>query len=690
MSGGRASRSWRSRVSRFRCIVMLEQCLSLLGKASEVVSGSPQGSMYLEEQVNKSGVVSSIFSLKEGVGALVRALRLFEEKGINLTHIESRPSRLNKDEYEFFISVDAACSPILDEVIGSLRTQISGQVHELSRNKQKDTLPWFPSNIQDLDRFANQILSYGSELDADHPQYGFMPRKSTTDAIFALRILMEKYRDGQRELHCVFVDLEKAYDRVPREELWYCMRKSGVAEKYVRVVQDMYERSRTVVRCAVGQTEEFNVEVGLHQGSALSPFLFAIVMDQLSEEVRQESPWTMMFADDIVICSESREQVEENLERWRFALERRGMKVSRGKTEYMCVNEREGSGTVRLQGEEVKKVQEFKYLGSTVQSNGECGKEGFKDNVYRARRKEFADIAYNYRHGQQIPCVEYTEEEKATWGTVFRELKTLYPTHACREHNRVFPLLEEYCGYREDNIPQLEDVSNFLEYANSSIAFFPACTGFRLRPVAGLLSSRDFLAGLAFRVFHSTQYIRHGSKPMYTPEPDICHELLGHVPLFADPSFAQFSQEIGLASLGAPDEYIEKLATVYWFTVEFGLCRQGNDIRAYGAGLLSSFGELQYCLSDKPKLLPFEPEKTSMQKYPITEFQPVYYIAESFEDGKEKVRKYAATIPRPFSLRYNAYTQSIEVLDNTQKLSNLADSISSEMGILCSALQKMN
>ncbi|KAK3572644.1 hypothetical protein QTP86_001135 [Hemibagrus guttatus] len=137
---------------------------------------------------------------------------------------------------------------------------------------------------------------------------------------------MEKYRDGQRELHCVFVDLEKAYDRVPREELWYCMRKSGVAEKYVRVVQDMYERSRTVVRCAV-------------------------VMDQLSEEVRQESPWTMMFADDIVICSESREQVEENLERWRFALERRGMKVSH------------------------------------VQSNGECGKEKIsariKGKVYR-------------------------------------------------------------------------------------------------------------------------------------------------------------------------------------------------------------------------------------------------------------------------------------------------------------------
>ncbi|MFY0383419.1 RNA-directed DNA polymerase, partial [Bacillus sp. YIM B13582] len=191
-------------------------------------------------------------------------------------------------------------------------------------------------------------------------QYGFMPRKSTTDALFALRMLMEKYREGQKELHCVFVDLEKAYDRVPREELWYCMRKSGVSEKYVRVVQDMYEDSVTAVKCAVGTTDWFKVEVGLHQGSALSPFLFAVVIDRLMDEVRQESPWTMMFADDIVICGESREQVEKSLERWRYVLERRGMKVSRSKTEYMCVNEREGSGVVRLQGEELEKVEEFR------------------------------------------------------------------------------------------------------------------------------------------------------------------------------------------------------------------------------------------------------------------------------------------------------------------------------------------
>ncbi|XP_029455548.1 phenylalanine-4-hydroxylase isoform X3 [Rhinatrema bivittatum] len=437
------------------------------------MKGLEKDSMYIEESTQKNGMISLIVSLKEEVGALAKVLRLFEEKDISLTHIESRPSRLNKDEYQFFINLDDRSNFALDEIVRRLRKDIGATVHELSRDKKKDSVPWFPRTIQELDRFANQILSYGAELDSDHP--------------------------------------------------------------------------------------------------------------------------------------------------------------------------------------------------------------GFTDSVYRARRKQFADIAFNYRHGQPIPHVSYTEEEKRTWGTVFKELKTLYPTHACYEHNHVFPLLEEYCGYHEDNIPQLEDVSNFLQ----------TCTGFRLRPVAGLLSSRDFLAGLAFRVFHSTQYIRHGSKPMYTPEPDICHELLGHVPLFADRSFAQFSQEIGLASLGAPDEYVEKLATVYWFTVEFGLCKQEGHIKAYGAGLLSSFGELQYCLTDKPEVRPFEPEKTAAQKYPITEFQPLYYVAESFEDAKEKVRKFAATIPRPFSVRYNSYTQSIEVLDSAQQLKNLADSISSEMGLLCSALSKL-
>jgi len=277
-----------------------------------------------------------------------------------------------------------------------------------------------------------------------------------------------------------------------------------------------------------------------------------------------------------------------------------------------------------------RKIQELDKFANQILSYGselDSDHPGFTDQVYRARRKQFADIAFHYKHGTPIPTVNYTEQEKGVWRVVYNNLKRLYKTHACYEHNHVFPLLEENCGYSPDEIPQLQTVSDFLK----------SVTGFQLRPVAGLLSSRDFLAGLAFRVFHSTQYIRHHTRPNYTPEPDVCHELLGHVPLFADPAFAQFSQEIGLASLGASDDYIQKLATCYWFTVEFGVTRQNGQLKAYGAGLLSSFGELEWCLSGKPELKSFDPETTGQQSYPITEHQPIYFVTESFESAKQKM-----------------------------------------------------
>ena len=118
-------------------------------------------------------------------------------------------------------------------------------------------------------------------------QFGFVQAKSTTDAIFALIQLQERYREGQQDLHCVFIDLEKAYDRIPREELYWCMRDKGVPEKYIRLVKDMYHQRETVVRCAAGTGEPFAVEVGLHKGSAFSPFLFAIMMDSLTENSRK-------------------------------------------------------------------------------------------------------------------------------------------------------------------------------------------------------------------------------------------------------------------------------------------------------------------------------------------------------------------------------------------------------------------
>lgn len=304
---------------------------------------------------------------------------------------------------------------------------------------------------------------------------------------------------------------------------------------------------------------------------------------------------------------------------------------------------------------------------------------GFSDPVYRKRREQLAQIALDYRHGSAIPHVEYTADEIRTWGEVFSHLKALYALHACKQHRQVFPLLEKHCGYSADRVPQLEDISRFLQ----------DCTGFRLRPVGGLLSSRDFLNGLAFRVFHSTQYLRHHTRPFYTPEPDVVHELLGHVPLFADRDFADFSQAIGLASLGASDEFIEQLATVYWFTVEFGLCREDGQLKAYGAGLLSSFGELEYAMSGKPQLLPFDPHVTGKTKYPITEYQPTYFVAESFADATRLVHEFADKSDRKFAVQYNAYTQSIEVLDSIDKLVRVCDDLSTQVGTLAQALRSM-
>ena len=123
---------------------------------------------------------------------------------------------------------------------------------------------------------------------------------------------MEKWREGQKELHCVFIGLERAYDRVPRDELWECMRQAGVPECYVESIQDMYEGARTSVKSAARLTEEFEAKVGLHQGSALSPFIFAIIMDMLTKDVRKDAPWDMMFADDVVLCREDREELKES------------------------------------------------------------------------------------------------------------------------------------------------------------------------------------------------------------------------------------------------------------------------------------------------------------------------------------------------------------------------------------------
>eukprot|EP00439_Symbiodinium_sp_Y106_P062154 s252_g9.t1 len=298
---------------------------------------------------------------------------------------------------------------------------------------------------------------------------------------------------------------------------------------------------------------------------------------------------------------------------------------------------------------------------------------GFSDAEYRERRDRIVQLAKAYRHGDRLPFIEYTDKEVSTWQAVYERLQDCHAKWACSEYRDMLQQMEKYCGYRANNIPQLADISDFLQQR----------TGFTLRPISGLLSARDFLNALAFRVFYSTQYIRHHGNPFYTPEPDVCHELLGHVPLFANPAFADFSQEIGLASLAASDDDVTRLASVYWFTVEFGLLREGSDCKAFGAGLLSSFGEMEWaCDADpseecremgsmkdlaKPTILALDPVEAAKQEYPITTYQPVLFCADSLQDAKTKISQFCDSLTRPFFPQYDPLTQNIRVTKSVQR-----------------------
>eukprot|EP00344_Euplotes_crassus_P003590 CAMPEP_0197004534 /NCGR_PEP_ID=MMETSP1380-20130617/23241_1 /TAXON_ID=5936 /ORGANISM="Euplotes crassus, Strain CT5" /LENGTH=341 /DNA_ID=CAMNT_0042423359 /DNA_START=123 /DNA_END=1145 /DNA_ORIENTATION=- len=228
-------------------------------------------------------------------------------------------------------------------------------------------------------------------------------------------------------------------------------------------------------------------------------------------------------------------------------------------------------------------------IGKETLSEGdgiqEADHPGFRDEEYKKRRNFITELALKYQmYDKEVPRVEYTDTEVGVWQHCYPKLKKHYVGRAVKEFNESLAQMEKYCGFAEDNIPQLEDISQYLI----------SKTGWRIRPVGGLLSQREFLNGLAFKVFHSTQYIRHHSAPEYTPEPDIIHELMGHAPMFANKHYADLSQMIGLASLGCPDHYLPRLGTLYWFTIEFGLCMEEGERKAYGAGILSSFGELDW------------------------------------------------------------------------------------------------
>jgi len=251
---------------------------------------------------------------------------------------------------------------------------------------------------------------------------------------------------------------------------------------------------------------------------------------------------------------------------------------------------------------------------------------GASDLEYRKRRDYIASLAKKFRETGEITDVDYTEDEQDIWRHVATRLEELHEKYASPSYLKA----KKDLGITNDRIPQLSAMSQRLTET----------TGFRLAPIEGLVDTRAFLSWLSYRVMLSTQYIRHTSRPDYTPEPDIVHEIIGHQPMFTNPAFADYSQFVGHGARKANDQQLEELGRLYWFTVEFGLVDHEGETKAYGAGLLSSYGELEHAFSDEVERRPFDLEQVINHDYTYSDMQPVLYVIPSYAELKEVTRKY--------------------------------------------------
>jgi len=251
---------------------------------------------------------------------------------------------------------------------------------------------------------------------------------------------------------------------------------------------------------------------------------------------------------------------------------------------------------------------------------------GANDPEYRKRRDYIASLSKKFRETGVITDVDYTDEEQGIWRHVATRLEELHQKHASPFYLKA----KKDLGISTERIPQLSEMNRRLK----------DLTGFRLAPIEGLVETRGFLSWLSYRVMLSTQYIRHHSRPDYTPEPDIVHESIGHIPVFTNPNFADYSQFVGHGARLANDKQLEELGRLYWFTVEFGLVEHEGDIKAYGAGLLSSYGELEHAFGDEVERRPFDLEQVINTDYNYSDMQPVLYVIQSYAELKEATRKY--------------------------------------------------
>jgi phenylalanine-4-hydroxylase len=214
--------------------------------------------------------------------------------------------------------------------------------------------------------------------------------------------------------------------------------------------------------------------------------------------------------------------------------------------------------------------------------------------------------------------IPYSDEENATWATLIERQLPRLEGQVCQEYIDALALMD----FPRDRIPQLPEISAVLQ----------AHTGWSVTPVPALIDFTSFFELLANKQFPAATFIRDADDLDYLEEPDIFHEIFGHTPLLTDYRFAAFTEAYGKAGLAANKKDHAMLARLFWFTVEFGLIDTPQGLRSYGAGIVSSPGELEYALhSDVPERRPFDPMDALRTPYRIDIYQTVYYTLDSFD-----------------------------------------------------------
>lgn len=258
---------------------------------------------------------------------------------------------------------------------------------------------------------------------------------------------------------------------------------------------------------------------------------------------------------------------------------------------------------------------------------------GFRDPNYRSQRDEIARLATEFLKNRDLgfetefPVIHYEEHQHQLWNHLYTTILSRYERFAVKE------VYEGLLALNLDasRIPTLAEVNQVL-YSKTS---------FRVVPVSGLVSSRYFFSSLQNREFYCTQYIRHHSKPDFTPEPDICHDVIGHVPLLMDAQIARCYVQFAKAALKATDQQIKKLENLYWFTVEYGLVYDGGELRTWGAGNLSSYADLRRCVDSKiVQHLNFDIDLMCQTNYDPTIQQPKLFVAESLTKALDDLSNY--------------------------------------------------